>query len=372
MAFCRHALASGNFRVRALCRNPESVRAKSLADHGAEICIADNCDLDSLKAAFEGAHGVYAITTWSGSSFADDGSLVRANDLDPGRLEESEVAQGLNILRAAEGTPSLTHFVLQSMHRGGRQPIDASVAAPLHHRAKWRLEGALRASSLRCAWSILRQPTYLENFANDAVAAKGTELRQLTGGVVSGLLAQDEELTVISVDDLGAMALAVLHRGPEAYAGRVLAVGAERITGRRLAAAASKVHGRLQFEYMQVPWWVLEFLIPVSYPKQLKRWLSDGGNDEGARDDAEETVFAMSRELYPGVRTVEEWFVLQGVRELSASSGPQHLTARRRVLGGALAAAVPALTVIVGQWLPPAARPLGLPASALLAERQPM
>ena len=36
----------------------------------------------------------------------------------------------------------------------------------------------------------------------------------------------------------------------------------------------------------QVPWFVLEYLIPVAYPKQLRRWLSRGGNDEGAKPDA--------------------------------------------------------------------------------------
>ena len=71
----------------------------------------------------------------------------RAADLGSSALEESEVAQGLNILRAAEQTLGPDgHFVLQSMHRGGRHHHSAddatrstSVPAPLHHRAKWGL-----------------------------------------------------------------------------------------------------------------------------------------------------------------------------------------------------------------------------------------
>ena len=65
---------------------------------------------------------------------------MRARNLDPVHLEESEVAQGLNILAAAERTPSLRFFLLQSMHRGGRSAPDPSVPAPIHHRAKWKLE----------------------------------------------------------------------------------------------------------------------------------------------------------------------------------------------------------------------------------------
>lgn len=124
MAFCRQALKSGEYRVRALTRNPSSPRAAALADMGAELFEADNLDQESLRAAFEGAHGVYAITTWSGSSFGADGAVVRADNLNSDYLMRSEVEQGLNIIRAAEETPGLQHFVMQSMHRGGQTPLD--------------------------------------------------------------------------------------------------------------------------------------------------------------------------------------------------------------------------------------------------------
>ena len=63
MAFVRHALKQpGEFRVRALCRNMESLRARELAALGAEVVRADNHDEDRLAAAFEGASGIYAST----------------------------------------------------------------------------------------------------------------------------------------------------------------------------------------------------------------------------------------------------------------------------------------------------------------------
>jgi uncharacterized protein YbjT (DUF2867 family) len=86
-------------------------RAQQLRALGAEVVAADNHDIDSLEAALEGAHGVYAITTWSGSSFAADGTVVRSDNLDPVHLEESEVAQGINILRAA-GVSALSSTTL--------------------------------------------------------------------------------------------------------------------------------------------------------------------------------------------------------------------------------------------------------------------
>lgn len=377
LAFCRHALNSGEFRVRALCRNIESSRAHKLAEMGAEVVSADNHDIDSLKAAFEGAHGVYAITTWSGSGFTADGTLQRAADLDSSALEESEVAQGLNILRAAEQTLGPGgHFVLQSMHRGGRHHHSAddatrstSVPAPLHHRAKWRQEEALQASTeLACEWSVLRQPTYMENFANDPTASTGTQLRLLRPGVVSGLLDADEELTVISVNDLGALATAIMKQGPKEHAGKIIAAGAERISGRSLAAAATRAHGESTFEYRQVPWFVLDFFIPVEYPSQLKRWLSLGGNDEGASAEGARELIERSHELHPEMQSLEEFLIEKGVRDLPVPmwQRAQKQVARRDLVSFALAAVPAAVAARASSSL--LARPAaGLPISSLLA-----
>ena len=95
-------------------------------------------------------------------------------------------------------------------------------------------------TDLSCSWTILRQPTYLENFANDETAAQGTALRLLRPGLVSGLLGPEEALTVISVSDLGALAVALLREGPDAHDQAILAAGSERITGSRLASAAAR------------------------------------------------------------------------------------------------------------------------------------
>lgn len=314
MAFCRSAIASGEYRVRALCRNPQSPRAAKLASMGAELCVADNHDVNSLRRAFQGADGIYAITTWSGSGFAADGSPIRSHDLDAAALESSEVAQGLNILRAAESTPTLKHVVLQSMHRAGRKALSPDVPAPLHHRAKWRLEDELRASKLE-SWSILRQPTYLENFGNDEAASQGTQLRRLRPGVVSGLLGHDEELTVIAVKDLGEIAIKMLARAEHRH---TLAAGAERVTGMQLADSASRVnlHG-VSFKYQPVPWAVLRFLVPVDYPRQLRAWLSRGGNDEG-----NEANLAASREIHPDMQSVEDWLREHGVDQMQHAPSP--------------------------------------------------
>ena len=54
------------FTVRAVTRNPESDKAKDLAQKGAEIVSADIDDKQSLKKALDGAYGAYFVTFyWS-------------------------------------------------------------------------------------------------------------------------------------------------------------------------------------------------------------------------------------------------------------------------------------------------------------------
>jgi len=50
--------ASGLFKVRALSRNPSKHR--EIAD---EVALADLDQPETLNAAFEGAHGVFVVTT---------------------------------------------------------------------------------------------------------------------------------------------------------------------------------------------------------------------------------------------------------------------------------------------------------------------
>jgi len=49
----------GSFAARALTRDPNSDKAKALADAGAEVVAADVDDVKSLKKAFDGAHGAF-------------------------------------------------------------------------------------------------------------------------------------------------------------------------------------------------------------------------------------------------------------------------------------------------------------------------
>ena len=52
---------SGDFTARALTRDVNSDKAKALADLGAEVVAVDIDNYESLKKAFDGAHGVLSL-----------------------------------------------------------------------------------------------------------------------------------------------------------------------------------------------------------------------------------------------------------------------------------------------------------------------
>src|SRR5215467_431431 len=63
---CRAILAdsAGGFACRAVTRDTNKDKAKALASGGAQLVKADIDDVESLKKAFAGAYGVYAVTNF--------------------------------------------------------------------------------------------------------------------------------------------------------------------------------------------------------------------------------------------------------------------------------------------------------------------
>src|SRR4030042_5151219 len=79
---CRAILKdrNGGYRVRALTRNTESVKAKELEKMGAEVVRGDVGDVESLKRAFHGAHGAFCVTFfWE--HFSPEKELAEVNNM---------------------------------------------------------------------------------------------------------------------------------------------------------------------------------------------------------------------------------------------------------------------------------------------------
>ncbi|KAL4928955.1 uncharacterized protein BDV17DRAFT_298414 [Aspergillus undulatus] len=107
-------LALPNWTVRAITRNPFSPSAQQLASAGCEVVPGDLNSIESLEAAFTGAHAIFSNTDFWGPYTSDP-------DRDSERAFNTEVQHGKNAAIAASRVPTLERFVysaLASMNKG--------------------------------------------------------------------------------------------------------------------------------------------------------------------------------------------------------------------------------------------------------------
>lgn len=198
-AVVRSLLASP-FAVSALVRDPDSDRARALADAGASLVKADLGDRASLVAAFAGVDAAYAITT----------------PFEHGAQEELD--QGENIVAAAEEA-GLPWLVLASVAAADRAPVP-------HFASKARIEKRLRDSAV--PWTIVAPSYFYENVLGSRAAIRE--------GTLPIALPSEKPLHQVELANLGALVLAVLERREEHLSQRI-EVAADAPTPEAMAAA---------------------------------------------------------------------------------------------------------------------------------------
>lgn len=260
-ATARHLLAKG-WKVRALTRDPSKPAAQALSAAGAEIVQADNEDRASLDRAMQRAYGAFSVQNfWL-----------------PGVGFEGEVRQGVNIADAAKAA-GIEHFVYSSVgaaHRGMGQA---------HFASKWEIEQYVQ--SLGLPYTILRPVAFMDNYNWQRAA--------ITNGRFTGWgLRPDKGLQLIAADDVGAFAeLAFAH--PQDYLGVTLEIAGDELTEAQIAATFTRVIGRpVELAQPSLP----EGAQPTAEQIAMLQFFNGQGYDAD---------IPALREIYPGLRTFEEW-----------------------------------------------------------------
>lgn len=94
------------FQVRGLTRNPSSAASQKLVDAGIQVVQADLDDVESIKAAFEGANIIFSVTQYWEPFFRPD-CRQKAEELGISCRKyayDVEYGQGKNIADAAAAT----------------------------------------------------------------------------------------------------------------------------------------------------------------------------------------------------------------------------------------------------------------------------
>ena len=217
------ALLERGWPVRALVRDPDSAPAAELAAAGAEVAVCDLDDADAIKAALDGAHGLFLYQPG-----------FMSPELTPGLGPDSELTRGRTVINAAL-TAEIGHLVYSSA-------LGANLGLSPLHAPKQALEQQLAASGV--PFTIIRPVGFMENYAGPGrgLTPDGTIRTPAPPHIVEQLIA---------VRDIGAFA-AVAFANPDRYAGKAFELAGDELTVPQIAAAMTTALDR-PIRYSQIP-----------------------------------------------------------------------------------------------------------------------
>ncbi|MBL3806060.1 MULTISPECIES: NmrA/HSCARG family protein [Streptomyces] len=202
------ALLRTGHQVRAMVRDPGSVRAQVLAGAGVSLVEGDLTDVEALTTLFRSTRAAFAVTT----PFQDG--------------LEAEKEQGAAVVRAAERA-GLPHLVLSSV-----AGADQHTGVP-HFETKAHTERLLAVADVP---STVVAPTY---FYENALGPGGG----IAAGSVALPLGPETRLQQVARHDLGHVVAAIVA-APDAWAGERIELAGDDPTGPQMAAAIGAATGR--------------------------------------------------------------------------------------------------------------------------------
>lgn len=275
----------GDFAVRAITRDPGKDKARALAAKGAKVVAGDLDNVESVKKAFAGAYGVYAVTNfWE--HFSAEKEKVQPKSI-------ADAARAAGVHHVVWSTLEDTRKLLSP--DDNRMPVlEGSYRVP-HFDAKAEADAFFAGLPV----------TYLvTSFYWDNLYTFGLGPKNQNGQYTWSLPLGNSRMAGIAADDIGTTAYGLFKRGPH-YIGETVGIAGENLTLTEMADALSKRLG-----------------VPVRYePADVDAYRAAAGAELGNmfqvyRDFEKQVVGRRSveqtRELNPQVQTFEQWLTKHG------------------------------------------------------------
>jgi uncharacterized protein YbjT (DUF2867 family) len=283
----------GGFAARAVTRNTTSDKARVLSGLGAEVVGADLDDVESLKAAFDGAHGAFCVTNfWE--HFSPEKELVQAGAL-------ARAARDAGVAHVVWSTLEDTRLFVPL--EDGRMPTLMERYKVPHFDAKGEANALFAASGVPT--TFFHTSFYWDNLIHFGMEPK----RGADGKLAFVLPMADRKLPGIAAEDIGRCAYGVFRRGEE-FAGKTVGVAGEHLTGAEMAAALSRALGE-DVSYAYVP---PEVYRTFGFPgaddlANMFQFNRDFSDDFCALRDP-----GLSRSLNPLLQTFDAWLAANAAR----------------------------------------------------------
>lgn len=273
-----------DFAVRAVTRNPDSDKAKALANMGAEV-IAGNIDnAESLKKALDGAYGAYFVTFFWDHFSAD---------------KEKEEARRMAEAAKAAGLKHVIWSTLEDVRRF--VPLEDQSMPTLQGKYKVpHFDGKGEADQYfkDLPTTFLLASYYWENLIYFGMGPK----KGPDGNYALTFPMGQEKMAGIAAEDIGKCAYGIFKRGG-ALIGKHIGIAGDQVTVRDMADAMSKALGKTVIYNEVSPAVYRSFGFPgaddVGNMFQFYRDFADVCNR--TRD------VKFSKELNPDLQTFEQW-----------------------------------------------------------------
>jgi uncharacterized protein YbjT (DUF2867 family) len=213
---------NGGFAARAITRDPSKDKAQALAAKGAEVVKADIDDVESLKQAFAGAHGVYGVTNfWE--HFSAEKEKQQAKNI-------AEAAKAAGVKHVIWSTLEDTRQFMSADDK--RMPILQEKYRVPHFDAKAEADEFFKDVPT----TFLLTTFYWDNLYMFGLAPKKNEQGTYQWAFPMG----QKKLAGIAAEDIGKTAYGIFKAGNQ-YIGKKVGIYGEALTieemGKKLASA---------------------------------------------------------------------------------------------------------------------------------------
>jgi uncharacterized protein YbjT (DUF2867 family) len=297
----RAILAEPNsgFSVRAITRDPNKDNAKALAAKGAEVVSANLDDVESLKKAFAGAHGVFAVTNfWEHFS------------------AEKEKAQAKNIADAAKAA-GVKHVIWSTLE-DTRQFMSADDKRMPILQEKYRVPHFDAKAEANAFFSGVPATMLITSFYWDNLYMFGLAPKKGDDGQYSWAFPMgNAKLAGIAGEDIGKCAFGVF-KGGDQYIGKTVGIAGEFLTIDQMGQSLANNLGLGSVKYNAVE------------PDVYRSWGFPGADEMGnmfqADRDFEKQMMANrnldeARRLNPALQTFDQ-FVNKNKDKIMAAANP--------------------------------------------------
>jgi uncharacterized protein YbjT (DUF2867 family) len=287
------------FSVRAITRDPNKDNAKALAAKGAEVVSANLDDVESLKKAFAGAHGVFGVTNfWEHFS------------------AEKEKAQAKNIADAAKAA-GVKHVIWSTLE-DTRQFMSADDKRMPILQEKYRVPHFDAKAEANAFFSGVPSTMLVTSFYWDNLYMFGLAPKKGDDGAYAWAFPMGTaKLAGIAGEDIGKCALGIF-KGGDQYIGKTVGIAGEFLTIDQMGQSLAKNLGLGSVNYNAVE------------PDVYRSWGFPGADEMGnmfqADRDFEKQMMAnrnleQARKLNPALQTFEQ-FVNKNRDKILAAANP--------------------------------------------------